>query len=104
MVLQLVLSFGHIHLEGLSSGGIAGVAATKVSSSHQNLPVAPAGDVDDYCPVCATIHLASSSFLPDAPVLPVPLAFRATEHSAFFTFVSISLQRAPFQSRAPPLA
>ena len=31
----------------------------------------PTNDADDYCAICATIHLASTSFLPDAPQLPV---------------------------------
>jgi hypothetical protein len=89
MALQLALSFGHIHLEQLASrSGIASLVASKASTSQQD----PAQ------------HLASSSFLPDAPLLPVPFASRTSEHFGHFTFVFISPRRAAFQSRAPPLA
>ena len=105
MTLQLVLSFGHIHLEKLANGSaIASVAASKAPSSQQNPPQHPANEADDYCAICATIHLASTSFLPDAPLLPVPFASKAIEHFRYFTFIFISPRRAAFQSRAPPVA
>jgi hypothetical protein len=105
MALQLVLSFGHIHLEKLASGSaIAIVAASKAPSSQQNPAHHPANQADDFCAICATIHLTSSSFLPDAPALPVPFASRTVEHFDHFTFIFIAPQRAVFQSRAPPLA
>jgi hypothetical protein len=106
MVLQLVISFGHIHLKdfGGNRGNLASVAASKAISAPQDPTGHPANEADDTCPICAVIHLASSSFLPGAPVLPVPFAFRRTEHFTHFTVVFISPRRAPFQSRAPPLA
>ena len=105
MALQFVLSFGHVHLEKLASGSaITSVAASKAPSSQQNPAQHPANEADDYCAVCATIHLTSSSFLPDAPLLPVPFASRTIEHFSHFTFIFVSPQRAAFQSRAPPLA
>jgi hypothetical protein len=105
MALQLVLSFGHLHLERFASGtAIASVAASKAPSSQQNPAQHPANEADDYCVICANIHLASSSFVPDAPLLQVPFASRTIEHFGYFTFIFVSLQRAAFQSRAPPLA
>ena len=105
MALQLVLSFGHIHLEKPASNFVgASAAATKAPSSQQIPNQHPANEADDYCAICATIHLASSSFLPDAPLLPVPFASRTIEHFSSFTFIFVSPQRAAFQSRAPPLA
>jgi hypothetical protein len=64
----------------------------------------PFNDADDYCAICATIHLVSSLFLPDAPQLPVPFVSHTLEHFDYDTFVFIPPQRAAFQSRAPPLA
>jgi hypothetical protein len=105
MALQLVLSFGHIHLKKLASDSVIPSATTsKAPSSQQNPTQHPANEADDFCAICATIHLTSSSFLPDAPLLPVPHACRTIEHFSHFTFVFISPQRAAFQSRAPPLA
>jgi hypothetical protein len=105
MALQLVLSFGHIHLERLvRDSAIASVEASKAPSSQQNPAQHPAREANDFCAICATIHLASWSFLPDAPLLPVPFASQTIEHFGHFTFIFISPQRAAFQSRAPPLA
>jgi hypothetical protein len=105
MTLQLALSFGHIHLEKLASGlAIASMTASETSSSQQNPAHHPANGADDFCAICATIHLASSLFLPDAPLLPVPFASRTVEHFGYFAFNFVSPQRAAFQSRAPPLA
>jgi hypothetical protein len=105
MTLQLVLSFGHLHLEKLAgSSAIASVVATKAPSSQQNPVQHPANEAEDFCAICATIHLASTSFLPDAPLLRVPFASRTVEHFGYSTFIFISPQRAAFQSRAPPLA
>jgi hypothetical protein len=105
MALQLVLSFGHIHLEKLASGSvIASMTASETPSSQQNPAHHPANEAAEFCAICATIHLTSSSFLPDAPFLPQPFAARTIEHFGHFTFVFISPQRAAFQSRAPPHA
>jgi len=105
MALQLVLSFGHIHLEKFASGSaIASVAASQAPSPQQNPSQHPANEANDYCAICATIHLASSSFLPDAPLLPVPFASRTIEQFSYFNSTFISPQRAAFQSRAPPIA
>jgi hypothetical protein len=104
MALQLVLSFGHLHLDNLARGSIvASVAASKALSSQHNPVQHPANEADDFCAICATIHLTSSSFLPDAPLLPLPFASRTIEHFGYFNFISMSPQRAAFQSRAPPL-
>ena len=105
MALQLSLSFGHIHLEKLAnSSAIAAVVASKALSSQQSPAQHPANQADDFCAICATIHLASSSFLPEAPLLPMPFASGTVEHFGHFAFNFISPQRAAFQSRAPPLA
>jgi hypothetical protein len=105
IALQLLLSFGHVHLDGLArSSAVTSVAASEAPSSQQNPAHHPANEAEDFCAICATIHLASSSLLPDAPLLPVPFASRTIEHFGHFAFVFISPQRAAFQSRAPPLA
>jgi hypothetical protein len=105
MALQLILSFGHIHLEKLTSGSfIARVTTSKAPSSQQIPTQHPANEAEDFCAICATIDLASSSFLPDAPLLPVPFASRTIEHFGSFNSIFVSPQRAAFQSRAPPLA
>jgi len=103
LTVQIALSFGHLH-----PGNFRQAVPSLASASTQSSPSAPrqqpAGDADDYCAICATIHLTAISFLPPAPQLPVPFVARSVEHFNSAAVVFIAPRRAPFQSRAPPLA
>jgi hypothetical protein len=104
LALQLALSFGHVHLDKVAPGFVTATAAdAKTPASQPSPPQHPASDADDYCAICATIHLASTSFLPDAPQLPLPFVSQTVEHSDYVAFVFIAPQRTAFQSRAPPI-
>jgi hypothetical protein len=86
----------------LSAGsGAVTVATTNVPGSRPSPGQHPANDADDYCAICATIHLASTSFLPDTPQLPLPFVSQTVEHSDYVAFVFVAPQRTAFQSRAP---
>ena len=103
LTLQIVLSFGHVHLGGLrhSTDRLSVAGTHSVPSDPQRQPI---NDADEYCAICATIHLAATSLLPQAPQLSVPFAVQPVEHANFITATSHSPRRASFQSRAPPLA
>ena len=104
LALQFILSFGHVHLDHLSSGSAAvTVATTHVPGSRPSPAQHPANDADDYCAICASIYLASTSFLPDAPQLPLPFVSQTIEHFSYAAFVFVAPQRTAFQSRAPPI-
>ena len=105
LALQLALSFGHVHLDGIRAGSTNDwITSAKAPSAPPSPAHHPASDADDYCAICATIHLASTSFLPDAPQLPALLVSQTIEHFHHVAFVAVARQRTPFQSRAPPLA
>jgi hypothetical protein len=104
LALQLVLSFGHVHLDGVHPAS-HGTTVAGASTQSQQLPAQqPGSDGDDYCVICATIYLATNSFIPQAPQLPVLLASRRIEHVDRVAIVFVAPRRSPFQSRAPPLA
>jgi hypothetical protein len=102
LTLQLVLSFGHLHLEGI--GGNTTALVAQLPAPQPSPAQHPSNDTDDYCAICATIHLASSLFLPDAPQLLVPLLSQTVEDFHHVSVVFIASQRTAFQSRAPPHA
>jgi hypothetical protein len=105
MALQLALSFGHLHLDRIAPTPAALVVAGAISSGHPSSPAHyPANDSDDYCAICATIHLASTSFLSKAPALPLPFAVQVVQHFNRVAFIVTTPRRTAFQSRAPPLA
>jgi hypothetical protein len=103
LALQVVLSFGHVHLGGLrhSNDGLSVAGTHSVPSDPQQKPIS---DADEYCAICATIHLAATSLVPQGPHLSVPFAVQPVEHANFIPANSLSPRRAAFQSRAPPLA
>ena len=105
LALQLAVSFGHVHLDGVHRTYPV-VALNGSGAQASQLPAPqPGNDTDDdYCAICATIFLAATTFLPPAPQLPVPFVSRPIEHFARVAVGFIVPRRAPFQSRAPPLA
>jgi hypothetical protein len=109
LALQIVLAFGHVHLNLRGSVGDmrAPIAAPHYRSLAQTSPQAPAqnpSDDDDYCAICASIFLASTSFTPAPPALPVPVDFQRIERSFDNARGCAEPRRFAFQSRAPPAA
>jgi hypothetical protein len=122
LTLQLALSFGHIHRHdivdpslahsSLAYSGLAhskiGVLAgsraiTKLRLSKQLPP--PLANDDENCPICFSTMLLTSSFIPDAPQYPPSSDCKDLDRFFGRTFdLVFGSDRAPFQSRAPPLS
>jgi hypothetical protein len=107
LLLQLALSFAHVHPEDLLPRAFAGFAdhitgkasLPGPSQDHQ----APGSQHDD-CPICAVMHLAGTIVVPEAPSLALPTQFTTTSFAANdVSYVPIP-RRLPFQTRAPPTA
>jgi hypothetical protein len=120
LALQIVLSFGHIHIGNVHVEGVARSAAvalanvfgpaqpaTLAQAQHKapaHNPGPSSGDNDDYCAICASIFLASTSLAAQPPILPVPLGF-ARVAPTFDADAGIGASPpAFFRSRAPPTA
>src|SRR5262245_62047887 len=76
LVVQLALSFGHVHLEG---GAPVSGHASALFAVHPSNASAAAVDpadkefpalADDHCPICTLIHLAGTLVPATAPALP----------------------------------
>jgi hypothetical protein len=110
LAIQLAVSLGHVHLEGIARTDPAHMALLAAGHPAQSLlapqPGTPGGDEDEYCPICASVYLTANSFVPQPPVLPVPVpsASNAVEHFSRNAPVFVVFRRLAFQSRAPPLA
>jgi len=109
LTLQLALSFGHVHRHDIASaysrtGVVAGSQAPAKLKLSEQLP-SPLADDDANCPVCFSALLLASSFIPDAPQYSPSSDFRDVDGFFGRTFDLIfRADRAPFQSRAPPLS
>jgi hypothetical protein len=109
LALQLIVSFGHVHLDGVVRGSPAVAAAgtsgkSTLQASRQAPAQNPVDDADGYCAICASIFLASTTFIPPVPQLPVPVGFERIAHSFSVAFGITAPRRVAFQSRAPPAA
>ena len=107
LTIQLTVSFGHVHLEGVARTDPALLTLAEAMQASQSLfahPPGTAGGDDDYCPICASVYLTGNSFIPAAPVLSLPSASTAVEHFKRHVPVFFAPRRLAFQSRAPPLA
>ena len=105
LALQVVLTFGHVHLRGLPGDSHAAVAKqVRLAHSPQQTPTQIPADNDDYCAICASIFLASSAFAPAPPQLLVPANFQRIEHHFNAARSLVESLRLAFRSRAPPVA
>ncbi len=107
LVLQIVVSFGHVDLDGIVGSRhltLTGLHKTAFAKTSQPGPAQTPGDDDGYCPICASIFLVSTSFVSEPPQLPVPDGFVRVRHSVSFAYSVFSPLRVAFRSRAPPAA
>jgi hypothetical protein len=113
LMLQLALSFGHIHAQDLHLDGIARAAPHLVLATADTHGISLAQRApsptqnqsdDDYCAICASIVLVSTSFVSEPPKLPVPLGFARIEHAFSVTDSTATPRLFAFRSRAPPTA
>ncbi len=115
LAINLALSFGHIHLDGLKLNGLRGGETTagillSAISHRDNAPAskAPAdnhdGHPDDLCPICMAQAALGTGLAAAAPVLPIDLA--SIELDSPFHAEQAIPQRpcAGFRSRGPPLS
>ena len=101
LTLQVALSFAHIHLNTFAH---ATPGLTSSTQPDPSAPTQPGGDADNYCSICAAMHITANSFLPKVPVLPIPFVSQPVGHSNPAAAVFIARRHASFQSRAPPPA
>jgi len=100
LAIQLVLSFGHIHLEDIR--GTSSVTA----SASQPQPNTPddddRGTGHDFCAICAALNLTSSSVLPIVALPATPVDHPYTWACALQPAHVFKRVQFPFQARAPP--
>jgi hypothetical protein len=106
LLLQLALSFGHVHPEDLLGASAAGIQAAAGSAQpagpDQDRP--PAGAPHDDCPICSVMHLAGTIVLPEPPAPALPAQFTVAIFLADDLVSIVIPRRLPFQTRAPPTA
>ena len=99
LVVQLSLSFGHVHL---SVSQPALKSAQSVIGDIDPTAASPADDSDD-CLVCLTIYLTGTSINPIGPILLVPVRSVWIEPALLSDVPVTPPPYRSFDARAPPL-
>jgi hypothetical protein len=106
---QLVLAFGHIHLGKFGGMSDAFAVATDIGTATADMssptpPKKPTGLADVFCPVCASISLASALVTPASPTVVPPIS--ASQHLRWSVVATdpASLDHLLFDARGPPHA
>jgi hypothetical protein len=106
LAVQLALTFGHVHLDGLAPASAQAAAsvdqgAVTLAKTHAKTHKSQ-GAADFDCPICALIQLASTSAPSVAPPLPTPIMVGGSVlQTSNETGVAASPLTA-FQARGPP--
>ena len=107
LVINLSLSFGHVHI---FDGKVvnAGLLAKVASIADHNDEPKPSHHGDDHgdilCPICAASSAIAGGLISTPPVLPVVFPVAVIGPIIAPDVVRIAPSRAAFQSRGPPLA
>jgi hypothetical protein len=103
---QLAVSFGHVHAErpALPTAAAALQAGSPVSGDVPAVPGTPDRLADDFCAICALIHLAGTLIAGAAPSLPAPATFSQTRFQLIVAIALTAPPHASFRARAPPIA
>jgi hypothetical protein len=106
LLLQIVLSFGHVHIpHATGAGGPIAVAAITPDTGGAGGSRQPDGGHrhdDGYCAICAVMTLLSGAQAATAPLLPPlhdPISVEITVADAA---LGIASEHVAFRSRAPP--
>ena len=103
LAIQLVVSFGHIHLPAVAA---TGVPAAAVSITLDGDPAGPVGKhhpaADVFCAICATLSLTANGWLSAPPVLALPVPVMVAVLLPTGETAPDVRRHASFQSRGPP--
>jgi hypothetical protein len=104
LLLQIALSFGHMH--GLDTASANHPVAAALDAGGSGQPQHPDGDDHEsrHCAICAILALLSGAQTAAAPVLAVPALPAAARVAGEAAILRLLARHDAFRSRAPPLA
>ena len=100
LALQLVLSFGHIHLGDIAIPQAAAAAAA--TAPNPGTPANRHHGTQDICAICVALNLTANSVVPAAATLVLPVVFTQAWLPDFKAALISSEPHLFFQARAPP--
>src|ERR1700716_534292 len=102
LALQLILSFGHIHLSDIAIPQAAAATDAAAAPNSGALTNRHNG-THDICAICVALNLTANSVAPTAASLVLPFVFAQAWLRYFEAALISSAPHSFFQARAPPV-
>ena len=107
LAVQIVVSFGHVHLDGRALTAAKSAATALLDGARAASPAAPTDRpdkaTDPGCAICALIQLASTSPPATAPTLPPAVRLAHVRPQTADDIIFAATPHFAFQARAPPV-
>jgi hypothetical protein len=104
IAINLALSFGHVHVAGRASDRKLIVAAIG-ASDRGNVPGHSDDPRADYlCPICIAASAIANALASAPPAISLQLTAAIVDRPIASVRLAVSLPRAAFQSRGPPVS
>ncbi len=107
LTFQLVMSFGHVHIEAdAATAPELTLAASPPASDTANPPSNhdPNGHAGNFCAICALIQMAGTVTPATAPALELPVVFSPVPFAVSTDRELAAVVPLSFQARGPPIA
>jgi hypothetical protein len=107
LLVQIALSFGHLHLQDIRPASAEFAAAATHSAQVDPGPTRrhiPPGLPDDDCPLCIAVHMAASALLSVPPAMNIPRGFIHIAPPPIAAHERPVRRYVLFRTRAPPAA
>jgi hypothetical protein len=104
IAINIALSFGHVHVAGQASDrGL--IAAVLGASDHGKAPGRSDDPQADYlCPICIASSAIANAIASSPPALPLQLNAMVVDRPIAPVRIAVTVPRAPFQPRGPPVS
>jgi hypothetical protein len=102
LLVQIVLSFGHLHLQDIRPAAAAPAPKVALSRPEPAQQHVPPGLPDDDCPICMAVHMAASGLVSVPPALSLPTEFSRIAHSTRPARDITVARYILYRTRAPP--
>jgi len=105
LLVQIVVSFGHIHPEDFRPAAAATATASAAAHAQpgRSDPLPP-GHPDDDCPICMAVHMAAMGLVTVPPAVAIPTEFSLIAHERPAAQAAVVARYVLFRTRAPPAA
>ena len=105
LAINFALSFGHVHVAGHhSSESSLLVAALGLSDHGKAKGHSDDGQSDSLCPICMATSAIANALASAPPAIPLQVTQTVIDRPVEAIRLVLALQRAPFQSRGPPIS